>query len=200
MPSEPRKRPDSEFIRVHPRFVSKPSRNRLHHIDMKTKHDDESLAMLTAAVAAELKVQGRMLATAESCTGGWIAKLCTDLAGSSVWFERGMVSYSNEAKHDLLDVPAARIARFGAVSEEVAADMARGALAHSRADFALSVTGIAGPDGGSPDKPVGTVCFGWAFPDDIVETERHLFPGDRDAVRRATVATALSGLLDRVCR
>ena len=167
---------------------------------MKIRYDDEALAMLTAAVAAELKVQGRMLATAESCTGGWIAKLCTDLAGSSAWFERGVVSYSNAAKQDLLEVPAARLARFGAVSEEVAADMARGALANSRADFAVAVTGIAGPDGGSPDKPVGTVCFGWALPDDIVETERHRFEGDRDAVRRATVATALNGLLDRICR
>lgn len=167
---------------------------------MATKYDDESLAMLTAAVAAELKVQGRMLATAESCTGGWIAKLCTDLAGSSTWFERGMVSYSNQAKQDLLGVPAARIARFGAVSEEVAAEMARGALTNSRADFALAVTGIAGPDGGSPDKPVGTVCFGWALPGDIVETERYCFPGDREAVRRATVATALNGLLSRICR
>jgi len=167
---------------------------------MTTRHDDEALAMLAAAVAAELKVQGRMLVTAESCTGGWIAKLCTDLAGSSAWFERGVVSYSNAAKQELLGVPAARIARFGAVSDEVAADMARGALVNSRADLAVAVTGIAGPDGGSPDKPVGTVCFGWALPDEIVETERHLFSGDRDAVRRATVATALSGLLDRICR
>lgn len=167
---------------------------------MNIRHDDEALAMLTAAVAAELKVQGRKLVTAESCTGGWIAKLCTDLAGSSAWFERGVVSYSNEAKQELLGVPRGRIARFGAVSEEVAADMARGALEHSRADCALSVTGIAGPDGGSPDKPVGTVCFGWAMPDDMVETERHRFNGDRDAVRRATVVKALSGLLDRICR
>jgi len=165
---------------------------------MNTRHDDEALAMLTAAVAAELKVQGRMLATAESCTGGWIAKLCTDLAGSSAWFERGVVSYSNEAKQELLGVPRGRIARFGAVSEEVAADMASGVLANSRADYAISVTGIAGPDGGSPDKPVGTVCFGWALPGNIVETERHRFNGDRDAVRRATVATALIGLLDRL--
>ncbi|MGY6554465.1 MAG: CinA family protein [Wenzhouxiangella sp.] len=167
---------------------------------MNLRHDDEAMAMLIAAVAAELKVQGRLLATAESCTGGWIAKLCTDLAGSSAWFERGVVSYSNAAKQELLGVPRARIARFGAVSEEVAADMASGALANSRADYAISVTGIAGPDGGSPDKPVGTVCFGWALPGDIVETERHRFNGDRDAVRRATVATALSGLLDRVSR
>lgn len=165
---------------------------------MDMRHDDEALAMLTAAVAAELKAHGRMLVTAESCTGGWIAKLCTDLPGSSAWFERGLVSYSNAAKQDLLGVPMARIARFGAVSDEVAADMASGALANSRADYAIAVTGIAGPDGGSPDKPVGTVCFGWALPDGIVETERHRFQGDRDTVRRATIALALAGLLNRI--
>ena len=167
---------------------------------MNIRHDDEALAMLTAAVAAELKVQGRKLVTAESCTGGWIAKLCTDLAGSSAWFERGLVTYSNEAKQDLLAVPVSRLHRFGAVSEEVAADMAGGAIRHSRADCAIAVTGIAGPDGGTPDKPVGTVCFGWALPDGVVETERRRFDGERDAVRRATVATALVGLLDRLAR
>lgn len=161
-------------------------------------NDDEALAMLTAAVAAELKAHGRRLVTAESCTGGWIAKLCTDLAGSSLWFERGMVSYSNEAKQELLGVPASMIKRFGAVSEEVVAAMARGALYHSHADFAVAVSGIAGPGGGSPDKPVGTVCFGWALPGEIVETEIHLLVGDRDAVRRATVARALQGLLMRM--
>ncbi len=167
---------------------------------MTMRHDDEALAMLTATVAAELKAHGRLLATAESCTGGWIAKLCTDLAGSSAWFERGLVTYSNEAKQDLLGVSASDLYRFGAVSEEVAAAMATGALRFSRADCALAVTGIAGPDGGTPDKPVGTVCFGWAMPDEIVQTERHRFEGDRDAVRRATVATALSGLLNRMAR
>ena len=165
---------------------------------MTTRHDDEALAMLAAAVAAELKAHGRMLATAESCTGGWIAKLCTDLAGSSEWFERGLVTYSNEAKQELLGVKASDIHRFGAVSEIVAAAMARGAVEHSRADVAVSTSGIAGPDGGTPDKPVGTVCFGWALPDDVVETEAHLLPGDRDEVRRATVAVAFDGLLRRL--
>ncbi|MCC5866181.1 MAG: nicotinamide-nucleotide amidohydrolase family protein [Wenzhouxiangella sp.] len=160
--------------------------------------NDDALAMLTAAVAAELKAHGHRLVTAESCTGGWIAKLCTDLAGSSLWFERGMVSYSNEAKQELLGVPASMIKRFGAVSEEVVAAMARGALDHSHADFAVAVSGIAGPGGGSPDKPVGTVCFGWALPGEIVETEIHLLAGDREAVRRATVARALQGLLIRM--
>jgi nicotinamide-nucleotide amidase len=160
--------------------------------------DDEALAMLTASVAADCKLKGVRLVTAESCTGGWIAKLCTDLAGSSVWFERGMVTYSNEAKQELLAVGASDLVRFGAVSEPVAAAMAEGALRFSRADVALAVTGIAGPDGGSPEKPVGTVCFGWAMPGGVVETELHVFSGDRDAVRRATVATSFKGLLERL--
>ncbi len=167
---------------------------------MKTPLNDDNLAMLAASLAAELKVHGRKLATAESCTGGWIAKVCTDLAGSSEWFERGVVSYSNEAKQELIGVAAATIYRFGAVSEEVAAAMASGVLARSRADYGISVSGIAGPGGGSPDKPVGTVCFGWALPDEVLETETHLFAGDRDAIRRATVATALQGLLLRIGR
>jgi len=166
----------------------------------KSPPGDEDLALLTAAVAAECKLRGLQLATAESCTGGWIAKLCTDLAGSSAWFERGLVSYSNESKQELLGVPASDLVRFGAVSEPVAAAMADGALRLSGADCALAVTGIAGPDGGSPDKPVGTVCFGWALPDDLLETELHRFSGDRDAVRRATVMTAFKGLLDRLNR
>lgn len=165
---------------------------------MATRHDDEALAMLAAALAAEMKGRGRVLVTAESCTGGWIAKVCTDLPGSSEWFERGLVTYSNEAKQELLGVSRSDIHRFGAVSEEVAAAMARGAVAHSRADCAVSTTGIAGPDGGTPEKPVGTVCFGWAVPGEIVETEVHHFAGDRDEVRRATVASAFEGLLLRL--
>ncbi len=161
-------------------------------------YDDEALVMLASAVAAELKVQGRMLATAESCTGGWIAKVCTDLAGSSAWFERGLVTYSNEAKQELLGVRASDIYRFGAVSEEVAAAMASGAVQLSRADVAVSVSGIAGPDGGSPEKPVGTVCFGWALSENNAETEICLFAGDRDDIRRQTVAYALNGLLARL--
>jgi len=165
---------------------------------MKTRNDDDALAMLAAAVAAELKAHGRRLVTAESCTGGWIAKVCTDLAGSSDWFERGLVTYSNEAKQSLLGVRAADIARHGAVSETVAAAMALGAVASSHADYSVAVTGIAGPGGGSPDKPVGTVCFGWALPEERIETERRLFSGDRDEIRRASVAAALSGLLERL--
>ncbi|HSH28111.1 MAG TPA: CinA family protein [Wenzhouxiangella sp.] len=162
------------------------------------RHDDEAFSMLAVALAAELKMLGRRLVTVESCTGGWIAKVCTDLPGSSEWFECGLVSYANEAKTDLLGVKPGVLYRFGAVSEEVAAAMARGGIERSRADVAVSVTGIAGPGGGSPGKPVGTVCFGWALPDDIVETEIHHLRGDRDQVRRASVARALEGLLERL--
>jgi nicotinamide-nucleotide amidase len=162
------------------------------------RHDDEALSMLATALAAELKMLGRRLVAAESCTGGWIAKVCTDLPGSSQWFERGLVTYSNEAKTDLLGVRPGDLNRFGAVSEEVAAAMARGAVERGRGDLAVSVSGIAGPDGGAPDKPVGTVCFGWALPGDVVETEIHHFDGDREEIRRASVARALEGLLERV--
>ena len=135
-----------------------------------------------------------MLATAESCTGGLIAAACTDLAGSSNWFERGFVTYSNAAKTELLGVPAELIEQFGAVSEPVARAMAAGALAHSHAQVAVAVTGVAGPGGGSVDKPVGTVWFGWATPSGQ-HSECQRFAGDRAAVRAATVRHALTRLL-----
>ena len=134
------------------------------------------------------------LATAESCTGGLIAAACTDLAGSSAWFERGFVSYSNASKTELLSVDSTLIARCGAVSQEVAHAMVRGALLHSHAQVAVAVTGIAGPDGGSPAKPVGTVWLAWATPQGVV-TELQRFAGDRAAVRAATVQHALARLL-----
>ena len=135
------------------------------------------------------------MATAESCTGGMIAAACTDLAGSSLWFERGFVSYSNASKTELLGVDAALIARHGAVSEEVARAMVRGAIAHSRAQAAVAVTGVAGPGGGSAAKPVGTVWFAWATPTGVV-SELRCFDGDRAAVRTATVQHALRRLVD----
>ena len=139
------------------------------------------------------------LATAESCTGGMIAAACTDLAGSSAWFERGFVTYSNAAKTELLGVAADMIAQHGAVSEAVARAMAQGALAKSRAQVAVSVTGVAGPTGGSASKPVGTVWFGFATPAGVV-TETRLFAGDRAAVRQATVLHALRRLISLVGR
>jgi nicotinamide-nucleotide amidase len=165
---------------------------------MESRLDDESLSQRAAAVAAELKAHGRVLALAESCTGGWIAKVCTDLPGSSAWLDRALVTYSNRAKSEALGVRAVSLQRHGAVSEIVAAEMARGARSAAHADYALAVTGIAGPDGGTPDKPVGTVCFGWVGPDDEPETETVLFSGDREAIRRRSVAHALDGLLERL--
>lgn len=133
------------------------------------------------------------LATAESCTGGLIAATCTDLPGSSAWFERGFVTYSNASKTELLGVDAALIERCGAVSEEVVRAMVQGALAHSHAQVAIAVTGVAGPTGGSIAKPVGTVWFGWATPAAIT-TDMQLFTGDRTAVRQATVVHSLQNL------
>lgn len=170
----------------------------MHDDGMETRQDDESLSLRAAAVAAELKAHGRVLALAESCTGGWIAKVCTDLPGSSAWLDRALVTYSNRAKSEELGVRAVSLHRHGAVSEIVAAEMARGARAAAHADYAVAVTGVAGPDGGSPDKPVGTVCFGWVGPADEPETETVLFSGDRETIRRRTVAHALDGLLERL--
>ena len=152
-------------------------------------------------VVAGLLLQGeRSLATAESCTGGWIAKCCTDRAGSSAWFERGFVTYSNAAKVDLLGVDVGDLEDEGAVSRTVAAQMAEGACRHSGADVAVAVTGIAGPDGGSEDKPVGTVWFGWSLAGAPADTEVVRFGGGRDEVRRQTVAHALRGLAARLER
>lgn len=147
---------------------------------------------------AELLVKKQWkLATAESCTGGLIAAACTELSGSSTWFERGFVTYSNESKTDLLGVDAALIATHGAVSEAVVRAMAQGALQHSRAQIALAVTGVAGPSGGSADKPVGTVWFAWSSAQGTTSALRH-FDGDRAAIRAATVHFALVTLLSQL--
>jgi len=156
-----------------------------------------SSAALCTALAEALRQRHWRLATAESCTGGLIAAACTDLAGSSDWFERGFVTYSNEAKQELLGVPAALIATDGAVSQSVAEAMARGAVAHARAEVAVAVTGIAGPGGGSAAKPVGLVWMAWALPG-RVWSEHRVFAGDRAAVRAQTVAHALGQLLAAV--
>lgn len=172
------------------------------------------------ALAAQLLARGWMLATAESCTGGLIAAACTDLAGSSTWFERGFVTYSNAAKAQMLGIDAALIAQHGAVSEPVARAMAQGALQHAHAQVALAVTGVAGPGGGSADKPVGTVWFAWALPAQtsgasasdagadlaggvkapaqapMLHSEVMHFAGDRAAVRQATLRHSLRRLLE----
>jgi nicotinamide-nucleotide amidase len=160
---------------------------------------DDEFEKLVAELAARLLEKRWTLATAESCTGGWIAKCCTDRAGSSGWFERGFVTYSNAAKNELLRVHPGSLESEGAVSETVAAQMAEGARRGAGAQFALAVTGIAGPDGGVADKPVGTVWFGWSQPG-RTETERMRFDGDRDAVRRQAVAHALRGAIERLAR
>ena len=136
-----------------------------------------------------------MLVTAESCTGGWVAQAVTSIAGSSEWFERGFVTYSNAAKQELLGVKQATLKKHGAVSEETARAMARGALARSRGTIALAVTGVAGPGGGTAEKPVGMVCFAWATPDGV-RSETRNFSGDRDAVRRQSVIRALEGVME----
>ena len=151
----------------------------------------------TKQLAALLQDKGWMLATAESCTGGLIAAACTELPGSSNWFERGFVTYSDEAKIELLGVDAAAIAAHGAVSDVVVRAMASGAVRHSRARVSVAVTGIAGPTGGSKDKPVGTVWIGFMV-GGLVTSEMKRFAGDRAAVREATVDHALAGLLLRL--
>ena len=155
---------------------------------------ERNLQALAEQVGHALKQQRWMLATAESITGGGISQAVTDISGSSEWFDCGFVTYSNSSKTEQLDVPDALIAQFGAVSEEVAGAMAKGALATSDAHIALSTTGIAGPTGAVPGKPVGTVCFGWAY-GNSVHTERLVFQGDRHAVRLQTAEHALRGLL-----
>ena len=155
-----------------------------------------TLEELAGRAGKLLLEQGRMLVTAESCTGGWVAKCITDIAGSSAWFDRGFVTYSNRAKQDMLDVTAATLEVHGAVSAATVSEMVRGALAHSRADVAVAVSGIAGPGGGAPDKPVGTVWFAWLVPGGAPRVDRRQFDGDREAVRRQAVARALEGLVD----
>lgn len=150
---------------------------------------------LAGRVGRALHAKGLLLATAESCTGGGVAQAITEIAGSSEWFDCGFVAYSNASKTELLDVPAALIAQHGTVSEEIAAAMAEGCLSNSNAHVVLSTTGIAGPGGAVPGKPVGTVCFGWAMTDRITHSERLVFAGDRHAVREQTVVHALKGLL-----
>ncbi len=157
----------------------------------------EDHATLAQQVAERLLADRLWLATAESCTGGWVAKVLTDLSGSSGWFERGLVTYSNRAKQELLGVPGALLETHGAVSGEVVAAMATGLRVRAGVDVALAISGVAGPTGGTPDKPVGTVWFAWDAGTPTRECVR--FPGDREAVRRAAVTHALRGLLDVLC-
>ena len=163
--------------------------------------DHESILKLAEALVRELAADGKMVSTAESCTGGWIAKAITDVPGSSEVFGYGLVSYSNGAKESLVGVHPRTLDEYGAVSEEVVIEMADGALHLSGADIAVAVSGIAGPTGGSDDKPVGTVWFAWAVRDGadaLVDASCEHFTGDRELVRESTVAYAIQGIRERI--
>ncbi len=153
---------------------------------------------LTEQLAEALRSKGWRLACAESCTGGWICKSCTDLAGSSDWFDRGFITYSDAAKTDMLDVEPEVLQEHGAVSATVARQMAQGALRSAGVEAAVAVTGIAGPDGGTAQKPVGTVWFAWAIKGEATSSECRHFRGGRESVRRQTVTHAMLGLLQRL--
>lgn len=153
---------------------------------------------LSRQVGAALTARSWQLATAESCTGGWVAKVITDISGSSRWFDRGFVTYTNAAKQEMLAVRAATLECYGAVSEATVAEMVSGTLSHSQAHWALAISGIAGPGGGTAAKPVGTVCFGWGGRNEAVRTATEQFGGDREAVRRQAVIRALRGVLDAI--
>jgi nicotinamide-nucleotide amidase len=156
--------------------------------------DDATLKSLAQGLGEQLGKRKLSLAVAESCTGGWIGKVLTDVSGSSGWFERGFITYSNESKVAMLGVRQSSLDAFGAVSEAVAREMAEGACHWSRAQMAVAVTGIAGPDGGSKEKPVGTVWIAWRSADGRLDAREFHFPGDRESVRRHTVLAALEGL------
>lgn len=155
----------------------------------------DDLNIIAEQVGAALKSRGLMLASAESCTGGWVGEAVTSVAGSSHWYDRGFITYTNESKQEMLGVSAQTLAEFGAVSEQTVREMAAGALKHSRAYITLAISGVAGPGGGTPDKPVGTVCMAWAVREGAGLSQTFHFLGDRTAVRRQAVAAALQGVL-----
>lgn len=165
---------------------------------MATELNQSVLEGLAAEVGACLQQSSNTLVTAESCTGGWVGQCLTAIAGSSVWYDCGFITYSNFAKMRMLNVPQSTLDAHGAVSEATARAMAWGALTNSGADWALAITGIAGPTGGSREKPVGTVCFAWARRDGDCDSVTRQFEGNRIAIRMQAVALALSGLRDRV--
>ena len=156
---------------------------------------NKELTLIVEQISEQLLKNKKRLTVAESCTGGWIAKVLTDLAGSSAWFERGFVTYSNDAKQEMLGVNKSTIEAYGAVSQETVNEMALGALKNSHADYSVSVSGIAGPSGGSVDKPVGLVWFAWAHADKVIFSEQQIFKGDRDGVREQAVIYTLKRLL-----
>ena len=153
-------------------------------------------SLLAELVARAMTLRGGMLVTAESCTGGGLAWLLTSIPGSSAWFERGFITYSNDSKQELLGIPADLLLRYGAVSEQTAAAMASGAIANSHAAVSVAITGIAGPDGGTEEKPVGTVCLAWSIRNGATRTTQVVLAGDRMKIRQQAILMALQGLLD----
>ena len=172
-------------------------KNKLTNRELLTMTNTQTLEDLVTRLGDALAAHERTLATAESCTGGWVSMLVTSVTGSSAWFDRGFITYSNLSKQEMLGVSSQVIEINGAVSEETARQMVEGAIANSQANTALSITGIAGPGGGTEEKPVGTVCFGWQI-DNRCDTETCHFSGDRQSIREQSVAHALSGLLQRL--
>ncbi len=163
---------------------------------METMETDDAMHRLAADLGARLKGMKRSVATVESCTGGGVARVITAVPGSSRWFERGFITYSNAAKTEMVGVRRELIQSHGAVSVEVATAMAEGGVRCSNADCGIAVTGVAGPDAGTASNPVGTVCFAWAAPRQKTRTERAHFTGDRHAIREQSITHALAGLLD----
>lgn len=159
---------------------------------------NDELYRLAERVGNALKQRAMMLVTAESCTGGWVGEAVTAVPGSSDWYDRGFITYSNQAKQEMLGVAAATLATYGAVSERTVREMASGALHNSRAQVALAISGIAGPGGGTAEKPVGLVWIAWALANGAVTSEKNLFVGDRRQVRQQAVERALQGLLERL--
>jgi len=157
---------------------------------------DKNLEALSEKIGNLLKSKGLMLATAESCTGGWVGKVITDISGSSHWYDRGFITYTNQAKQEMLGVDADTLAQFGAVSEQTVRQMAEGAITHSHADIALAISGIAGPHGDTPEKPLGMVCLAWAGKSFATFTRTEYFKGDREQVRYQAVVTALQGIVE----
>jgi len=156
---------------------------------------NDALYQLAEATGLALKAKGWMLATAESCTGGWVGEAVTAIPGSSAWYDRGFITYTNESKQEMLGVQPETLAQHGAVSEATVLEMAAGVLLHSHAHISVAISGIAGPTGGSPDKPVGTVCFALGIRSGSLKSERCVFSGDRSEVRRKAVEHALRGVL-----
>jgi nicotinamide-nucleotide amidase len=159
---------------------------------------DEELIELASSLGNALKARRILMATAESCTGGWVGRIVTAVPGSSHWYDRGFITYTNQSKQDMLGVSAETLELHGAVSEETVREMAEGAITHSQAELSVAISGIAGPSGGSPNKPVGTVCLAWAGGDKATTSMTCHFAGDREQVRYQAVQTALEGLIKQV--